>query len=248
MSAAMVAVLAAVALGSGLGPVSQPAQAIHFDPVTAHCTYESGNGDLVAIMKDDQTGLANDDMIDQGGCIWNRPNTGDCVTAVAREAGSLGEDLGALTLGEIASRISLNEVDCPAQIETELREFEATFADDLVDISVEIVDDAFGSPGVSGILCTEGIDTDPIACQHTQVTSFKEWRGRICNGHLRDGPLRVDMSKVNHVVVFIDGPATSSEAHVDDIECPGSTNVIGGTTGGVFIPGRGVTVTFSPVL
>lgn len=239
MATAMVAVLAAVALGSGLGPVSQPAQATHLLPWTSYCSYEADTGDVAVVMKNDQTGLTSDGYIDNGGCIWNRPNHGECVTAVTRGEGGLAAELGDLALGEIATRISLDVADCPASIETDLREFDDDFADATVDISVSVSDDAFATE-ISGLICTEGIDDDHIGCETGQLLDNREYSDRICGGAAE---LEfIPMDRVNHIVVFIDGPASATEVNQNE-DCPSTVSAIGGTTGGIFDPNDGITVT-----
>lgn len=189
------------------------------------CKYEAGNGgDLKASMKADQvSGQTVDGFIDQGGCIINDSEVGECVTALTREGG-LGVGLGDLTLDTIGSEMTFRDTDIQghnASVDCGLREF-PDHVNDLssVDISISVFDYAFGTT-VGGALCTESTDDDHVACEIG--TGENEEKQEFCGGEAT--LINVDLSQANHVVVFLNGPGNQ------ETNCDPTENPIGATTG-----------------
>lgn len=226
MLVTMGAVIASVALVSGVVQVPMNAQAAETSAdFRVDCDYEAGNGgDLMATMKDDQvTGLTNDGIVDQGGCIINNDDRDDCVTPVMRDGG-LGIGLGSLTLGSIAGALELDAVDAQntnPDVECDVRETSGNIQNKEVDVQVIINDDAWGT-AISGLLCTDE-DGDNIACETGEHAVTRTG----CDGNLKT---RINMNGVDHLVLFLNGPANSIQ-----VACSES-NPVGGTMGGYLDP------------
>lgn len=224
----MSALVATILLMSAVAPGLDGARAAEgaSPEVTLLCTYEAANGgDLFASQKPDPKGSAVDGVIDQGGCVLNAPGHGECVTTLARSAAVVGvadRDLWQdVPLDDIANQMTLEAEACEGIVESDLRVLPASVASSVVDIDVIVNDDAFGYD-VSGAVCTDGPDEDHIACESV----IEEERHSVfCNGGGR--MLDVNLAVVDHLVVFLDGPANAEATDCGD-------SPIGGTSGGIY--------------
>lgn len=224
----MGALVATILLMSAVAPGLDRASAAEgaSPEVTLLCTYEAANGgDIFASQKPDPKGSAVDGVIDQGGCVLNAQNHGECVTTLARSAAVVGvadQDLWQdVPLDDIANQMTLGAEACEGIVEPDLRVLPASVASSVVDIRVYVNDDAFGYD-VSGAVCTDGPDDDHIACESVIE---EERHGVFCNG---GGAMSdVDLTAADHVVVFLDGPANAEATYCAD-------SPIGGTSGGIY--------------
>lgn len=244
----MGAVIASVALVSGLGTVPGDVQASHVaghqDPILRlRCTYDVGNGgDVFASMQEDLNGVSDDSpgsYIDQGGCIINPAGLGQCYTTVTRATGGIGDAMGDLTLDFMADGMTVSTADAQeenATLDCNVREIDFGSLPDTVSIRVLVQDD-FWETYVDGVLCTDSTDDDQIACEEAQLGS-PEINEPFCDGQLSEATNTVDLTSTDHIVVFLDGPAN------EGINGCNNGNPTGAVTGGVVVPGYGVIIEF----
>lgn len=223
-----------------VAPGNFPGLAQASQEVSSVCTYEADQGDLQATTKKDQGGFTADGHVDLGGCIWNEPDHGECVTTLVRQDG-LGVGLGDLTLENIATPQTISTSDAQntnSSVDCDLREMPISSGE--VEITVSIDDDFWAPEQISGWLCTDSSDDDHIACE--SLTTEGEQRWDFCRTGFTTP--KFDISDTNHVVVFVNGVANAaglSDCGTDD------SNPIGGLSGGIDDQNAGIVLEFDPV-
>lgn len=244
----MGAVIASVALVSGVVPLTDTAQANQTQEndgiVIERCSYEAGtHGDLVATIMNDQGLNGNGDdwiedahWIDDGGCIFvSKGLDADKAIYSATRSGGLSTDLGDLTLQFIAKDLSTGSEQPTKEVNKTLRRLPI---DELIDeggdptnvtISVDLIDDVWGAGIVGGAVCTDA-DGDGMAC------GANEFHKTFCGS---SGELKgtVDLTAVEALIVFTNGPVNQA-AECDGAAAPAAA------MGGIIDPAAGMFVTF----